>query len=665
MDANSSPFISLCHFLERLSAFKLPKKKEHFENFVRSLPPETDLFPVLRLIFPDADSSRGAYGLKEHTVGRLLADVLALPDKEKRRLIGWKDPNLQAGHRCTVGDFPSVLLSVIEPRMSSAPLKPMSLGDVNTFLDSLYAATDNDARKDLFMDLIYKTKALEVKWIMRIIMKDLKIGLGVESILRHLHPNAVHLYHMSSSLQHVLTTISRPDQVEDSPGPATVFFQPFKPMLSERVNPGDIPQRFAHMHAPIFLEPKLDGERMLVHIDKRSGGIVFFSRNGVNFTKRYGDHQLSPLLLTAFKGLGAVFDGELVAWDPAKRRIHAFGSNRDIGYASVSSVADTQGDAEELGVSAEGNLFYIVFDLVFYVDIDGKEHDLRNTPLEARKELLSRILIPVPHRVEIVKSRFVQDPSVDDIKNFLKTALDKREEGVIVKRAHSVYKLNIRGMGWYKLKADYDSVFSDTLDLVVLGGYFSPSATGSETHPIDSVTSFLVGVPKSVGDTTEFKTVTKVGGGLTETQFVFLRNQLKPAIIPVESGTLPSWFGAWKPSKPNRPDIVFSPFLKENSVVLEIRAGEITETSDFSSGFQLRFPRVVRPRADKDWTDATSFDDLRDMATVDRDQSRTFIQDLSRFERGYEVKTSPKVDRKRKKDIVIIDPGHGLHSGTQ
>ena len=639
----------------------MQKKKDLFEQFIRQIPITADLYPIIRLIFPESDSTRGAYGLKEHSIGRIFADLLILPPHEKERLMNWKDPNLQAKHNCTVGDFPSVLLSVIEPRMSTNPSVKLTIGDVNKWLTDLYTSVDTDVRKDLFRDLIYRAKPLEVKWIIKIILKDMKIGVGIESILRHLHPNAVQLYHISNSIQHVLSTISHsPTDAPSEPAPTTIYFQPIKPMLSERVNPGDIPERFSHVRGDVFLEPKIDGERMLVHVDKRRGAVCILSRNGVNFTKKYGDRQLSPLILVAFKGLGAVFDGEMVAWDAQRGRIHPFGSNRHVGEAA-GAAADSQppDNDDEVGVSADGNMFYIIFDLIFYVDIDGNEHDLRNTALEDRRELLERILLPMEHRIEIIKSKRVP-AGVDAVKEFLRQALDRREEGIVVKRANSVYKLNIRGMGWYKVKADYDNTFSDTLDLVVLGGYYSESSTGSEAHPLDAVTSFLVGVPKTTespdgSKKTEFKTVTKVGTGLTQTQFVYLRNQLKNAVIPISPTGLPDWFGDWKPSKPNRPDVLFSPWLSASSVVLEVRAGEITSTNDFSSGYQLRFPRIVKPRTDKDWTDATTFDDLRQIATTDTDKDRVFIQDLSRFERGVGyVPKSPKEPKRRKLETVIL-----------
>ncbi len=663
-DTNTIPFSIIVAFLEKVASARGQIKKDLFRQFMERLDRGKE-YPALRLIFPESDSSRGAYGLKEHTIGRLFSDILMLPSYEKDRVLKWKDPSLQAKHNCTPGDFPSVLLSAIEPRMSSVRSESLTVGDVNALLDSIYVESLPENRKNLFQDMIYRASPRQIKWIMRIILKDMKLGIGVEAILRHLHPDAVQLFHMSSSLKHVLEAICAPKEAVATENAgnqiATIYFQPFKPMLSERVNPGAIPERFTHVSDSIYLEPKLDGERMMIHVNKRSGTVAIFSRNGVNFTKKYGDHQLSPLMLKAFKGLGAVFDGELVTWDPLRKVINAFGSNREVSKSAASSISDTPESnlsQDLLGVADNGNLFYVIFDLVYYVDSENGEYDLRNTELHSRRELLDRILLPVEHRVEAIQCKYIKAPTVDDIKEYLKNALDRKMEGIIIKRANSLYKLNIRGRGWYKVKADYDNTFADTLDLVILGGYFSETSSdiGHDLNPIDAVTSFLVGVPRTNDEGTEFLTVTKVSTGLTKTQLLFLRNQLKQAMVSVEPGTLPKWLGKWKPSKPDRPDVFFNPLLRESSIVLEVNAGEILHSAAFSSGYQLRFPRIVRIRADKFWPDATSFDDIREMASVDRDNDRVFIQNLSRFEKGHQQPPSPRETKKRKKEIVIIKP---------
>lgn len=53
-----------------------------------------------------------------------------------------------------------------------------------------------------------------------------------------------------------------------------------------------------------------------------------------------------------------------------------------------------------------------------------------------------------------------------------------------------------RGSNWIKLKGDYIEGLTDTLDLIILGGYFGDSSYrhGHTKHWTDQVTSFLIGV---------------------------------------------------------------------------------------------------------------------------------------------------------------------------
>ena len=602
---------------------KITKKKELFEQMIKQVSNVMDLYSILRLIFPESDACRTAYGLKEHSLGRIFADLLMIPPAEKSRLLNWKDP--QSGG----GDFPSVLLSVIEPRLSLVPSGKMTVGDVDKFLSDLYIA-DLEGRKRLFGELINKAKPNELKWIIRILLKDMRLSIGIESIFRHLHPNAISLYHISNSLEYVLRVIS------GELVPSSIFFQPFKPMLSERVSPGDLEDKFPPSYEQeLFLEPKLDGERMLVHIDKkRANPVSIFSRNSVDFSKQYEMDEFS----TCFKGTGVVFDGEMVSWDTQKDRIHSFGKNRQFVVGSENT--------QKTDLTTD-HMFYVVFDLVFYVDPDGKEYDLRNTPLGDRRELLERILLPVEHKIELIKySICINLP--DDISKYLKNALDNKDEGIIVKRTDSLYKLNVRGSGgWFKIKGDYDGVFTDTLDLVVLGGYFGHDE-GFDDVPLNRVTSFLVGVPV---DACTFKTVTKVGTGFTQNQLAFVRNKLRDSCVSASDNI--AWLNAWNPSKANRPDIYFNPFI--NSVVLEVRASEITHTNEFSSGYQLRFPRILRPRTDKDLSSATSFEELVNMAKSDPSKNRIFIQRIGRLF-GPKGTTAHVAKRRKAGGVSIILP---------
>ena len=75
--------------------------------------------------------------------------------------------------------------------------------------------------------------------------------------------------------------------------------------------------------------------------------------------------------------------------------------------------------------------------------------------------------------------------------------MDTQDEGIIIKDLQSMYYPSNRStQHWIKLKAEYVDSLGDTLDLIVIGGYFGESSrTIANTSSWAShLTSFLVGV---------------------------------------------------------------------------------------------------------------------------------------------------------------------------
>ena len=62
----------------------------------------------------------------------------------------------------------------------------------------------NDNTKNEVMAKIFqKCKVDDIKWILKIILKDLRIGLKHEKILNVYHPEANDLYNLTSNLRKV------------------------------------------------------------------------------------------------------------------------------------------------------------------------------------------------------------------------------------------------------------------------------------------------------------------------------------------------------------------------------------------------------------------------------------------------------------------------------
>ena len=102
---------------------------------------------------------------------------------------------------------------------------------------------------------------------------------------------------------------------------------------------------------------------------------------------------------------------------------------------------------------------------------DSEEINLMGARLSDRKIVLSRVVREVPNVVEVVPHRLCQ--TVDEVFDEFNQSIFNNEEGIMIKRAESPYKPNERAQNnWIKLKGEYIDSIGDTLDLIVIGGYF-------------------------------------------------------------------------------------------------------------------------------------------------------------------------------------------------
>jgi len=116
------------------------------------------------------------------------------------------------------------------------------------------------------------------------------------------------------------------------------------------------------------------------------------------------------------------------------------------------------------------------------------------------------------------------------------------------------------------------------------------------------VGQFLVGIK----DGDFFKTVTKVGTGLTDEQFKELNTRLKK----IEIKNMPKQYQV---DKSLVPDYWVNP-----KVVVELAADEITISPKHTSGFALRFPRLIKFRDDKSSDQITTIAELKEIFDIQK-----------------------------------------------
>lgn len=84
--------------------------------------------------------------------------------------------------------------------------------------------------------------------------------------------------------------------------------------------------------------------------------------------------------------------------------------------------------------------------------------------------VLEKVINPVPHKFEVAKG--YETSNLDDIEVKFEEAIMKNEEGLIMKQGDTFYEPNERNIKWMKLKADYIEGLIDTLDVIIMGGYY-------------------------------------------------------------------------------------------------------------------------------------------------------------------------------------------------
>ena len=607
-------FFYLCKLFAKLGTLKPKDKVKCVKKFIEyffkdALTEKVTLFQFYRLLFPKLDRLRSTYGIAEVFISKLYVDILQLPQKEKLMLKHWKNPNFIPSP-APVGDYVGLLKFVINNRVTNN--STITINTVNEYLTSLCRTRDKEVRTKIMSNIIKECTSEEQRWIISIILKDLKIGLSYESFFKNFDIRAVDIYNSTSSLISVCEYLSDPKNDKYSQTFYQVF-SPIKPMLVARMTLDNIMKTFQGVNA--IVETKYDGERIQCHLHENE--VQFFTRKGVDYTAIYGP-KFSHLIKTSINAKSAILDGEIVVYDKVNQKFAPFGDNKTI--------------AKEI-IETDKCLVYEIFDIIYLTSPNGQIYSLNNVILSDRKKILSKIVTPVPNKIEIVLG--IEVNSIDEIMAQFNLALQRAEEGIVIKRSDSIYKPDKRCPDWVKMKCDYIDTIVDTLDLIIIGGYYGEGKrtvnnTFSQSIPnsinnmnnilnnsnndfySDSVTTFLMGIVKELDEKNPSKSVilpiVKVGSGYNMTTLNIIRNKLRAHWKKYDSKNPPTLFGNWKPAQSEKPDVYLDdPSI---SIILEVKAAEIVPSETFPAKVTLRFPRVVKTRFDKSWNDALQYDEL-------------------------------------------------------
>ena len=171
---------------------------------------------------------------------------------------------------------------------------------------------------------------------------------------------------------------------------------------------------------------------------------------------------------------------------------------------------------------------------------------------------------------------------------FYKASLDAGNEGIMMKNLQGIYKPGSRVGFGVKVKPTMD-----TLEVVIVGAEWGEGKRGQW------LSSFVIAVRNP--ETNDFVEIGRVGTGIKEkveegVSFEQLTQLLLP-LITEEKGK----------EVRVRPEII-----------IEVDYEEIQTSPTYSSGFALRFPRLVKLRSDRSAEDINTVEDVKALAEAQR-----------------------------------------------
>lgn len=357
-----------------------------------------------------------------------------------------------------------------------------SIKDVNELLDKL--TLSGDVLKDSFLKLTAKMSANEQKWLTRIILKCLRVGLPDGQILKLIHPDAPAIFDVRMNLCEVVKIFSdfKNGDFSIEEHLQIKLFCPFKPMLAEREA---LERSVEKLAGPFYIEPKLDGERCQLHFSKSTGIFKYFSRQGTEYTYLYGrtatEGSLTPKIVSESPFVDSlesvVLDGEMVVYDPLIDKFLPFGT--------LKTSAGARYDPGRCG--DEPHPCLVIFDIVYW---NGQS--LLKWSLDERSKLL-KTLIPRPVKgfLELIERSLLKS-TTSDVTEALDAAVQDQVEGLILKDPQSLYIPAHRSAHWIKIKPEYVEGMCDDLDLVIMGAWYGRA--GNIKASYGKANEFLCGI---------------------------------------------------------------------------------------------------------------------------------------------------------------------------
>lgn len=440
----------------------------------------------------------------------------------------------------------------------------LSVGDVYQTLESIAETSGSGSQQekiDYVVSLISKSTSIEAKYLIRLILGKMSIGVGEGTVRKaisseyNIEEDTVERAIMLATDTGRIASVAHEDGVEGLDAlDISVGDVPIRPMKASKTKVKDVLEDIDEDYA--YAEYKYDGFRIQAH--KVGENVKLFTRRLEDVTSSLPD--IVEFVKENVNAEEIILDGEVVGYESKN-------------YETPLSYQDTQKRirrkygiddmVDEIPVRPE------FFDVLY----NGEKGLLIDEELETRVKTLEESC------TDSVLGRREKCRDVSSLQEVITQSEKDGHEGVMAKNAFSTYEPNSRGKRWLKIKPA-----GETVDAVVIGGEYGDGRRS------DFIASYELGLWNQSED--ELQSIGDVGTGFTDEQFESLTDTLEKEVT-VQSGR----------------DLEIRPVA-----VFEVEFEEVQPSPEYESGYGLRFPRFIRRRDTKDVDDADTIERLESIA---------------------------------------------------
>jgi DNA ligase-1 len=420
----------------------------------------------------------------------------------------------------------------------------LKLAGTQSLIERLSETRGTKNKKSLLVAALGPTTPREAKYLVKLLVGDLRIGLkeGLveDALARAFGRQLADVARVNMLTGDIGETAVRARRGELE-GVAMRLFHPIKFMLATAAESVEDVART--MPEEFYVEDKFDGIRGQAHV--QAGRVALYTRTLDEVTHRFPE-LVEPLKLLP---ADAVLDGEIVPVRGAAI-LPFLELQKRLGRKTVS---------EELLASVP--VAFVAYDLLY-----AAGRVLTQEPLSERRRALEAIVAHDDAGV-VRLSAAKRTRGVSELDAEFDAARARGNEGLMIKDPRSSYKPGKRGREWLKLKRALA-----TLDVVVT------AVEVGHGKRRNLLSDYTFAVRRSEEDP-ELLNVGKAYSGLTD----------------VELAELTEWFRAHTIQEfaHGRVRVV------EPKIVLEVTFDRVQESKRHKSGYALRFPRILRLREDK------------------------------------------------------------------